>query len=247
MATDNGSGDIKITIVYDNNPYRKGLKTDWGFGCVITGLEKTILFDTGGNGEILLSNMQALHIDPKSIDVVVLSHIHGDHTDGLWAFLAKNPKVSVYLPASFPSRFKKKVSSLSANVVEVHEATEVFDGVFTTGQVGDFMLEQALVITTPGVTAVISGCAHPGIEKMVAVAQKITKRKRFLVTGGFHLGGASKETIQRLIASLKELGVEWAGPCHCSGDLARNLFKEAFGDHYVDVGVGKIIELSALK
>jgi len=247
MATDNGSGDIKITIVYDNNPYHKGLKTDWGFGCVVTGLEKTILFDTGGDGEILLSNTQALHIDPKSIDVVVLSHIHGDHTDGLWAFLGRDPNVSVHLPASFPSRFKKKVSSLGANVVEVDGAKQLFDGVFTTGQLGSSILEQSLVVRTPNLTAVIAGCAHPGIEKMISVARKTTKEKRFLVTGGFHLGGASKETIHCLIARLKELGVEWAGPCHCSGDLARHLFKEAFGDHYVDVGVGKIIELSALK
>ena len=32
-------------------------------------------------------------------------------------------------------------------------------------------------------------------------------------------------------------------PCHCSGDLARNMFKEAFGDNYIDVGVGKTIEI----
>jgi len=247
MATDKGSGDIKITVVYDNNPYRSGLKTDWGFGCVITGLEKTILFDTGGNGEVLLFNMRALNIDPKSIDIVVLSHIHEDHTNGLWAFLGKNPNVSVYLPASFPSRFKKRVSSLGADIVEVDGAKELFDGVFTTGQLGSSILEQSIVIRTLNLTAVIAGCAHPGIENMVSVARKTTKAKRFFVTGGFHLGGTSKKTIQRLTARLKKLGVQWAGPCHCSGDLARSLFKEAFGDRYVDVGVGKTIELSALK
>ena len=43
----NGVKDLTITVVYDNNPYKEGLQTGWGFGCVITGAEKTILFDTG--------------------------------------------------------------------------------------------------------------------------------------------------------------------------------------------------------
>ena len=40
--------ELRITVVYDNNPYKEGLTTSWGFACVIRGAEKTILFDTGG-------------------------------------------------------------------------------------------------------------------------------------------------------------------------------------------------------
>ena len=40
-------GKLRITVVYDNNPYKEGLTTSWGFACVIKGAEKTILFDTG--------------------------------------------------------------------------------------------------------------------------------------------------------------------------------------------------------
>jgi 7,8-dihydropterin-6-yl-methyl-4-(beta-D-ribofuranosyl)aminobenzene 5'-phosphate synthase len=72
-------GELRITVIYDNNPYKEGLITSWGFACVIYGAEKTILFDTGGNSAVLLDNMQQLGMDPKEIDVVVLSHIHGDH------------------------------------------------------------------------------------------------------------------------------------------------------------------------
>ncbi len=92
-----------MTIVYDNYQSDPDLRTDWGFGCVVDGFAKTILFDTGTSGQILLSNMSKLQIDPQDIDVVVLSHIHGDHTGGLAAFLDQNAQVTVFAPQSFPS------------------------------------------------------------------------------------------------------------------------------------------------
>ena len=42
--------DLSLTVVYDNNPYQKGLEARWGFACFIKGTEKTILFDVGGEG-----------------------------------------------------------------------------------------------------------------------------------------------------------------------------------------------------
>ena len=61
--------NLRIIVVYDNNPYKAGLTTSWGFACVIEGPEKTILFDTGGSSAVLLGNMQQLGIDPKEIDI----------------------------------------------------------------------------------------------------------------------------------------------------------------------------------
>lgn len=45
-----------------------------------------ILFDTGANRRILLSNIEKLKIDPASIDEVFISHLHFDHTGGLSEF-----------------------------------------------------------------------------------------------------------------------------------------------------------------
>jgi 7,8-dihydropterin-6-yl-methyl-4-(beta-D-ribofuranosyl)aminobenzene 5'-phosphate synthase len=42
--------------------------------------------------------MRQLQIDAKEVDAVVLSHIHGDHVDGLSGFLEQNSAVTVYLP-----------------------------------------------------------------------------------------------------------------------------------------------------
>jgi 7,8-dihydropterin-6-yl-methyl-4-(beta-D-ribofuranosyl)aminobenzene 5'-phosphate synthase len=57
------SGPV-ITVVFDNNPGPGGLRTGWGFACVVRGTSETILFDTGASGATLLANMEALGVDP---------------------------------------------------------------------------------------------------------------------------------------------------------------------------------------
>jgi 7,8-dihydropterin-6-yl-methyl-4-(beta-D-ribofuranosyl)aminobenzene 5'-phosphate synthase len=74
---------MKITILYDNTVFQSGLKPDWGFSCLVEAHNRTILFDTGSNGSILLENMKKLDIDPLSIDEVFISHSHFDHISGL--------------------------------------------------------------------------------------------------------------------------------------------------------------------
>jgi glyoxylase-like metal-dependent hydrolase (beta-lactamase superfamily II) len=78
---------------------------------VINTGSKLVLIDTG-NGEAantaskgavgqLATNMQAAGIDPKSIDIVLISHFHGDHINGLR--LADNsltyPNAEIKVPA----------------------------------------------------------------------------------------------------------------------------------------------------
>jgi len=74
----------QITIVYDNEA-NASLKSGWGFSCLIETEEK-ILFDTGDSGEKLIYNLRQLNIQPESIDAVVISHNHWDHTGGLEEF-----------------------------------------------------------------------------------------------------------------------------------------------------------------
>jgi len=239
--------DISITVSYDNNPYRERLTTAWGFSCVIRGTEKTILFDTGGDGSILLTNMEELGINPKEIDLVVLSHIHGDHVGGLPSFLEKNPEVVVYLPKSFPKGFKNGVKEYGAKTIEVHEPLKICEGVYSTGELGIWIKEQSLVIYTEKGLVVITGCAHPGIVKIVDKAKDLVKGDVLLVMGGFHLGGESKGEIENIVSSFRKLGVSYVGPCHCSGDAARQLFKEEYGENFINVGVGRVITMNDLK
>ena len=71
---------------------------------MVGGLSETILFDTGGKGELLLSNMAAAGFMPDQIDSVVLSHAHGDHTGGLQDLLEINNEVKVFVPKNWTLR-----------------------------------------------------------------------------------------------------------------------------------------------
>lgn len=90
---------VTLTIVYDNNAYDPRLRTAWGFACLVEAGDATVLFDTGGDGATLLGNMDALELDPRDIDAIVLSHIHGDHTGGLLALLNRGITPTVFAPA----------------------------------------------------------------------------------------------------------------------------------------------------
>jgi len=242
-----GLKDRTITIVYDNNPYKQGLETAWGFSAFIAGAEKTILFDSGGDGSLLLSNMEKLKIEANSVDVVVLSHIHGDHTGGLVSFLKKNPDVAVYLPCSFPTKFKDKVQDNGATVVEVDQPMKICANVHSTGQLGKWIKEQALIIRTEKGLVVITGCAHPGIVNIVNAAKDLVKEDILLVMGGFHLEWAGKGKIEKVISAFKQLHVRYVGPCHCTGEKARSLFEKHFGRNYVNIGAGKVITIADLQ
>jgi len=81
---------MKVTIIYDNTAFRKDFQADWGFSALVEIKERKILFDTGANGRILLSNMEKLKINPKEIEDIFISHLHWDHTGGLSSFLRLN-------------------------------------------------------------------------------------------------------------------------------------------------------------
>jgi 7,8-dihydropterin-6-yl-methyl-4-(beta-D-ribofuranosyl)aminobenzene 5'-phosphate synthase len=234
---------LRITVVYDNNRGAPGISPDWGFACLITGTPQPILFDTGASATTLLANMRRLGITPGEIQVVFLSHFHGDHTGGLARLLEINSRPTVCYPASFPAKFTEALRRAGIKTLAVRAAAKIGDGVYTTGELGTWIREQSLMIPTEKGTVLITGCAHPGIVNIVTAAKAILGSDVFFAMGGFHLGGASEKELAEIINAFKKLNVTSVGPCHCSGDTARRLFKIAYGRYYVDIGAGSVINL----
>jgi len=226
---------MKITIVYDNKLYDNQLIPGWGFACVIEFLDQCILFDTGGNGAILLNNMEKLGINFQDIKAVFLSHAHGDHTNGLGSLLGINNNITVYLPQSFPQNYKNGILSCGAAVEEISQAQELFDGVFTTGEITGAIPEQALAFRCAKGQVVITGCAHPGVVNIVQMLKKMTGDDVYLVLGGFHFPK------QSVVDDFRKMGVRKAAPCHCTGDEALDMFQTAYKDDYIKIGVGRKI------
>ncbi|MBN2388631.1 MAG: MBL fold metallo-hydrolase [Anaerolineales bacterium] len=242
MSTETFPDPLIISIVYNNLASDARLVTDWGFSAHIQYHGHVILFDTGTNGQTLLQNMQVLGIAPAAVQTVVLSHAHRDHTGGLDAFLAAGSQPTVYLLASFGDPFHAQVSSLT-EVIDGSPGLEIAEDILTTGELTSGIPEQALVIRTPQGLVVVTGCAHPGIVRIIERAVALTGEPVELVMGGFHLRDSNQAEIARIVSDFRRLGVRRVAPSHCTGDLAIRLFAEAYGDDFIASGAGSVITI----
>jgi 7,8-dihydropterin-6-yl-methyl-4-(beta-D-ribofuranosyl)aminobenzene 5'-phosphate synthase len=181
-----------------------------------------------------------MNVDLRTIDQIVISHDHGDHTGGLSEVLSANPDVTVYLPVSFPDDFIRGMEQHNARVQSVDNPVEICKDVFLTGEMGGRIKEQSLVLNTQKGLVIVTGCSHQGIVNILERAKEILDRPIYLVFGGFHLGGTPDSTLRKIIQSFEEMGVKKCGATHCTGDRAIDLFKEAFGENYMPMGTGKV-------
>jgi 7,8-dihydropterin-6-yl-methyl-4-(beta-D-ribofuranosyl)aminobenzene 5'-phosphate synthase len=212
---------MKITILYDNTLFQNNLEADWGFSCLAEAHGRTILFDTGANGAILLENMEKLNIQPSSVDDVFISHPHFDHIGGLSAFLNKNARVNVYVPVSFRGvRNAKKV-------IHVDKPMTLYENFYSTGDLEE--IEQAMAVKTAKGLVLIVGCSHPTMKKIMDTASEFGKI--YAIVGGLH-GFDDYELFKNLDAIC---------PTHCTQHIAE--IKARYPEKVIEGGAGKIIEL----
>jgi len=226
---------VRLITIYDNNLYDERLMSGWGFSCLMEAGDRRILFDTGGDPSILLDNMKVLGIDPASIDLVLLSHAHQDHTGGISAVIREG--LSLYLPTSFPESFKGALRARGVEIIEVEKNCEISKDVYTTGELGSWIKEQSLVIAAEPGLVVITGCAHPGIVEILKYVRNEFDAKIYLVLGGFHLG---ERNVSR---AFLELGVLKIAPSHCTGAMASAYLERAYRENFIMNGAGKVIEV----
>jgi 7,8-dihydropterin-6-yl-methyl-4-(beta-D-ribofuranosyl)aminobenzene 5'-phosphate synthase len=232
-----------ITILYDNTSTRDDLDAAWGFSALVSHPEGPVLFDTGGDGTRLLNNMRQLDIAPASIKHVVLSHIDWDHTGGLWLFLQHAPRVTVWGPAAFPAEFIEEVQQSGAHFNPVDEPCDILPGLQSTGQLFGVKDEQGLVVNGTQSSLLITGCAHPGIASMVQRAHDTAFKPLKMVIGGFHLASHPVADIEQIIQTFQSLEITHVAPSHCTGEQADSMFKTAYGDRCLPLGVGRTLSL----
>ena len=238
--------EVTVTILFDNYSADDRLGTGWGFAALIETAGHTVLFDTGADGAMLLENMRLMGKDPSAIESVVLSHAHADHTGGLQALLDMGLRPRLFLLPAFPAELKGTAAA-SAEVVEASPGQQIAPGIRTTGQVGEAIPEQALVLETEAGTVVVTGCAHPGVVQMVERAREVAPGRIHLVMGGFHLGEVPEAQVRTIVRRFRDMEVERAGPTHCTGDPAIALFRDEYGDRYQPIGVGRVLRFSRLR
>lgn len=207
---------LRLTVLYDNEAC-PGFTGSWGFSALLETDREIILFDTGWDGTLLLKNMETIGIDPTCISKLVLSHQHWDHIGGLPELLSANPQLTVYVPSSFSENLKREIRK-RADLVEIKKPAEISEGVWSTGELGDKIKEQSLVLSTESGSYVLTGCAHPGIEAIMDAALSFGRIKGIL--GGLH----DCEKFERL----KELELIAAGHCTAHKEKIRNTFPSKY-------------------
>jgi len=150
---------VRVVTLADNLVYDSRLLGQWGFSAFIEVTNQNrdvhhIIFDTGSKKQALLFNIKALKIDLSSLEFIVLSHGHYDHTGATVELIKKSQrevKVLVH-PYAFLPKFiiKKKrrkyhgiprgeheadIQEARGQIRKVTKPTEIIPGVITSGEI----------------------------------------------------------------------------------------------------------------
>ncbi len=230
-----------IVVVVDNNP-GNGLETAWGLSILVKTPDIKILFDTGPDPMVLRNNMEALGIDPRDIDAIVISHEHSDHVGGLGYIAEVNPGLRVYVPSGMSRPIKESIQSMGFKVVEIDRTTVIGNGVAVIGQLHGPPWEQALAVYVKGKgLIVVVGCSHPGVDKIVSKAINDLGVHVYMVIGGFHMAGSPPGRCRSVVEKLISYGVEYIVPIHCSGNTIRSILSNDYPEHFMEAHVGSRI------
>lgn len=206
-----------LTLVEDSVPMHGPFVAEHGLSFLLTGKKNgTVvrgLLDVGQSSEVLSHNMKGLGIRPESIDFLVLSHCHYDHTGGVAKFVASTGKANfpvVAHPALFRPHFKAEpvLSSKGIQTGDEREAIEKAGGrLFLSAD--PFPLAEGLATT--GQIPRVTGYEGPG--------------KAFLTLEDGRVAPDSLPDDMGIIALVKGKGVVVVAGCSHSGIV--NILKRA--------------------
>jgi 7,8-dihydropterin-6-yl-methyl-4-(beta-D-ribofuranosyl)aminobenzene 5'-phosphate synthase len=168
--------DLHVTVLSDNNISAPGLTSEHGLSMLVEADGHRLLFDAG-QGKVLRANARTLGVSLRSLDAVVLSHGHYDHTGGLARVLpgAGEPRLFLH-PAALEAKYERldnpfprpvgippasleAVRSVTGRVVWTQGPTEIVPGIWCTGEIdrtvsengesGRFYLDEACLEPDP--------------------------------------------------------------------------------------------------
>jgi 7,8-dihydropterin-6-yl-methyl-4-(beta-D-ribofuranosyl)aminobenzene 5'-phosphate synthase len=102
--------------------------------------------------------------------------------------------------------------------------------------------DQSLYLRTDLGLVVVLGCAHRGIINILRYGLQLTKSaKVHMVVGGTHLGPAAEPQVERTIAALREMDVQWVGVSHCTGLAVASRLDREFPGRFFFNNTGRSI------
>ncbi|NPA91210.1 MAG: MBL fold metallo-hydrolase [Chloroflexi bacterium] len=143
---------IRITSLVDNTAGRthKGVWGEHGLSFLVETPHGRVLFDTGSSGTVLAHNASLLDVDFRTVDVLVFSHAHYDHTGGAGVVLDHRPDIPIYAHTTF---LRERYARRNGEYVDIgipphlreriragrlylhHKPVQVLPRVWTTGEI----------------------------------------------------------------------------------------------------------------
>ncbi len=136
----------------------------------------------------------------------------------------------------------------NANIKRITDTTEVAPNISLIRTVSDVkgtleLAEVSMAIKTPKGLAVIVGCSHPGIEKILTKAIEINPNI-YTIAGGLHLVDKSDEVVKQTVTNFKEKWkLQRVAAGHCTGHFAQVEITKVFADKHDHSGLGDVIAL----
>jgi 7,8-dihydropterin-6-yl-methyl-4-(beta-D-ribofuranosyl)aminobenzene 5'-phosphate synthase len=152
------SGSWRPSAVMEGGQVPDGLIAEHGFSVLVTvtkaGTEHRFLFDAGPSPDGVAENMRRLSIDPASIEAIVCSHGHFDHTTGIDGLIRAVGRASMPVlihphfwrrrrvvlpgrePLEIPTTSRRALAEAGFDVIEEQQPSFLFDrSVLITGEV----------------------------------------------------------------------------------------------------------------
>ncbi len=218
--------NFSVSILFNEGDAEEGFISSYGFAALIYNIKSKnyVLFDTGNDPNILIHNLKETGVNASDVKKIIISHDHQEHSGGLIGIYNKNPNLEIYVPIENQVKFTRKCPL--AQVYGVAGVQEIDDNIFISGQLGNYLKEQSMLLKTEYERRILLvGCCHPGLYDIFNAFNCTGKIKAII--GGLH------DT--RSFNCLES--IDFIGACHCTRN--KDILKIRFPEKFHEIKVGE--------
>lgn len=259
---------MRISVLCEDSPLCSRFEAEHGLSFLIQTEKNKILFDAG-QSDLFLRNAEKLGEKLQDVDIVILSHGHYDHGNGLEYFMQRNSRAKIYVhPLAFAEFFHgERYIGLSEKVRASQDRFVMLDQKIDLDQelsvlpadllaeakptdlllkCGDALVpdrfehELYLVVTQGNEKALFTGCCHRGILAVLEVAKQNGITH---IVGGFHLTDTlSTEQLAIIAEELRNSRIScYSG--HCTHFTAAEHLSKVLGKRFHRLASGMMFSI----
>lgn len=214
---------------------------------------------TGGLSYVLLKNPKVKVYTPEDLALFSTGEAGADGVDKIingmikrevdtapsnLRYFAGNPPDHITPREGWPSAWP------DANIETVSGSKEIFPGIYLVQTMSTTpgtmeMNEVSLAIDTPQGLAILVGCSHPGIEKILQTVRTVLPDSKFYtLIGGTHLVSRPDDEVRTTVSNFRNTWkFERVAAGHCTGQFGFSELFKSYGAHFDEAGLGKAISL----